>query len=348
MDQASQSMALPVGWLREPIFDFGFVLGTAAVALVATLFAMLDVSIFVPILMLDVWLLGAHHVVATYTRLCFDRESFRQHRFLVLVLPLIVFGGTLAMVQGVGVWVVTSLYLYWQWFHYTAQSWGVSQVYRRKSGLPVPKHLHLEKATFYLLPLWGILYRSWQAPELFLGQELRVIPVPRLAVDVVATMALVTLGIWLLARIRDAWNKRLPIAHTFYMSSHVSMFAIGYLVIDDVSLGWLLINIWHNAQYILFVWMFNTRRFEGGVDEKARFLSYLSQPKHWWLYFGVCLALSTVLYKGIETFQEPLVSIGLPLLVFYQTLNFHHYIVDGRIWKMRKPALQKTLGLSAS
>jgi hypothetical protein len=35
-------------------------------------------------------------------------------------------------------------------------------------------------------------------------------------------------------------------------------------------------------------------------------------------------------------------------LVFYQTLNFHHYIVDGRIWKMRKPALQKTLGLNAN
>ncbi|MGB8221556.1 MAG: hypothetical protein WCF10_03165 [Polyangiales bacterium] len=341
-------MALPVGWLREPTFDIGFVLGPAAVALFATAFAMLDISFFVPILMLDVWLLGAHHVVATYTRLCFDRESFRQHRFLVLVLPFIVFGGTLAMVHGVGVWMVTSLYLYWQWFHYTAQSWGVSQVYRRKSGLPVPANMHLAKATFYLLPLWGILYRSWQAPEMFLGQELRVIPVPRIAVDVVATMAIVALGLWVLARIRDAWNKRLPVAHTLYMSSHIAIFAIGYLLIDDITLGWLVINIWHNAQYVLFVWMFNTKRFEGGIDEKARLLSYLSQPKHWWLYFGVCLALSTVLYKGIEVFQEPLVSIGLPLLVFYQTLNFHHYIVDGRIWKMRKPALQKTLGLSAS
>jgi hypothetical protein len=341
-------MALPVGWLREPFFDVGFVVGTAAVALMATLFAMLDVSIFVPILMLDVWLLGAHHVIATYTRLCFDRESFRQYRFFVLVLPFIVFGATLAMVQGVGVWVVTSLYLYWQWFHYTAQSWGVSQVYRRKSGLPLPKNLPLEKATFYLLPLWGILYRSWQDPEVFLGQELRVIPVPRLAVDIVATLALVTLGIWIFARVRDAWNKRLPVAHTFYMGSHISMFAIGYLVIDDVTLGWLLINIWHNAQYVLFVWMFNTKRFERGLDEKARFLSYISQPRNWWLYFGVCLALSTVMYKGIETFQAPLVSIGLPLLVFYQTLNFHHYIVDGRIWKMRKPALQKTLGLNVN
>ena len=108
MTQASQSMVLPVGWLRGPTFDLGFVLGTAAVALIATVVAMVDINrFFVPVLMLDIWLLGAHHVVATYTRLCFDRESFRQHRFLVLGLPVIVFGGTLAMVQGVGVWVVT-------------------------------------------------------------------------------------------------------------------------------------------------------------------------------------------------------------------------------------------------
>lgn len=348
MTQPSQTMALPVGWLRGPGFDLSFVFGTVAVAVIATIVAIFDQSLFVPILMLDVWLLGAHHVVATYTRLCFDRASFIQHRFLVLGLPFLVFGGTLAMVQGVGVWMVTSLYLYWQWFHYTAQSWGVSQIYRRKSGLPLQKNNPLAKATFYLLPLWGILYRSYQAPETFLGQELRVIPVPAIAVNVAATVAIVALSLWAIARIRDAWNKQLPVAYTLYMSSHIAVFAIGYLIIDDITLGWLVLNIWHNAQYILFVWMFNTNRFKGGVEDQSRFLSYLSQPKHWWLYFGVCIALSTVLYKGIEVFQDPLISIGLPLLVFYQTLNFHHYIVDGRIWKVRQPALQKTLGIRAS
>ena len=96
------------------------------------------------------------------------------------------------------------------------------------------------------------------------------------------------------------------------------------------------------------MWWVNTNHFKGGIDQKARFLSYLSQPKHWWLYFGVCLALSTVLYKGLSVFEDPLIGVGLPLLVFYQTLNFHHYIVDSRIWKVRQPALQKTLGLSAN
>ena len=38
--------------------------------------------------------------------------------------------------------------------------------------------------------------------------------------------------------------------------------------------------------------------------------------------------------------------IPLAILVAYQTINFHHYIVDGIIWKVRKKKLQQTLGLA--
>ena len=66
--------------------------------------------------------------------------------------------------------------------------------------------------------------------------------------------------------------------HTLYPLSHFAVFATGYLWIGDITYGWLAINVWHNAQYILFVWLFNTRRFKDGVDPEARFLSYISQP----------------------------------------------------------------------
>jgi len=34
------------------------------------------------------------------------------------------------------------------------------------------------------------------------------------------------------------------------------------------------------------------------------------------------------------------------LIVVYQAINFHHYIVDGRIWKMRRKPLQRILRLA--
>ena len=33
-------------------------------------------------------------------------------------------------------------------------------------------------------------------------------------------------------------------------------------------------------------------------------------------------------------------------ILFYQTINFHHYIVDSRIWKVRKKPMQETMSIS--
>lgn len=337
----------PIGWLRGPGFDISFVVGTTAVALASGGLVLMNSKLFIPILLLDLWLLGYHHVIATYTRLCFDRGSLREHRFMIVWLPMMVLGGTLALVLGIGVWVIGSIYLYWQWFHYTRQSWGVSQVYRRKSGGLVLEDERLTKAMFYLLPLWGILYRSSQAPEKFLGMEVWVVPVPELLVKGVGVLAIGALLLWGVLRAWAFWQGRGPVAHTVYMISHVTVFSVGYLVIEDLTHGWLVINIWHNAQYIFFVWLYNTNRFRDGIDERSPFLSTISQPENWWRYVAVCLAITTIIYGVIAGFGEHLLLLGLPsLIILYQAINFHHYIVDSMIWKVREGPMQKTLGLS--
>jgi hypothetical protein len=140
------------------------------------------------------------------------------------------------------------------------------------------------------------------------------------------------------------WARgRLPVAHTLYMLSHFVVFAVAYLLIEDITKGWLVVNIWHNAQYLLFVWMFNNNRYRGGVDPAARLLSMLSQTRNAWLYFLVLFCISTTIYATIES----AVAAILPTtFVIYQTINFHHYVVDGLIWKVRRKPLQATLGIS--
>jgi len=332
------------GWLRAPGFDLGFILGIAALALASGLAVAANPDWFLPILAADLWLLGYHHVIATYTRLCFDRESLRTHKFLLFGLPFIVVGGVLILGFGVGLWTLASVYLYWQWFHYTRQSWGVSQVYRRKAGDLVQDGEWPSKLVFWAVPLWGILYRSHQDPGLFLSTELRVIPVPGVLVDLAAAAALLAVAWWLATRAVAWWQGRLALAHTIYMATHFTIFAAAYVFIEDITYGWLVVNIWHNAQYIAFVWLFNTNRFKAGIDPKARFLSYISQSSNAWKYFGVCLALSTVTYL----FLANTAALLLPAIIVYQAVNFHHYVVDGVIWKIRRKPLQKTLGVAAN
>jgi hypothetical protein len=336
------------GWLRNHSFDLAFVRGVLLLALLSGFIVVARPELFIYVLVADLWLLGYHHVISTYTRLAFDKQSLKEHRFHVFVLPFIVFAVTFGVAWAVGIWIVATVYLYWQWFHYTRQSWGISQVYRAKSGGLVDEPELYSKLCFYLLPLWGILYRSWQAPDEFLFVELRVIPTPELLVDVVGFAAILSVLVWIANRVR-AWRAgRLPVAHTWYMLSHFLVFFVGYLLIDDITMGWLVINVWHNAQYILFVWLFNANRFKNGVDQSAEFLSTISQPQNFVRYMFWCLVISTTIYFTVNVVTQNQVFAGLPLMVLaYQTLNFHHYIVDSRIWKVRKKPMQKTLELKA-
>lgn len=346
MGATAETLPARHGWLRNRIFDTTFVYGVAALALTSCCAVILNPEWFLPVLIADLWLLGYHHVIATYTRLAFDRNSLREHRFLVFVLPIFVLASTYFLARVVGVWVLASIYLYWQWFHYTRQSWGISQVYRAKSNGLVSDGPVFARLCFYLVPLWGILYRSWQSPETFLFAELRVIPIPGWLVGFVGFASAVAVGAWCVQRILLWRAGKLPVAHTGYMVSHFVVFLVSYRLIEDITLGWLVINIWHNAQYILFVWLYNVNRFANGVDPQSPFLSRISQPGRFPGYILACVGISTLLYLSVDLLTYDEVISGLPLaIIIYQAINFHHYIVDSRIWKVRRKPMQSTLRL---
>lgn len=61
-------------------------------------------------------------------------------------------------------------------------------------------------------------------------------------------------------------------------------------------------------------------------------------------YGGLCLAFGAVLYQAAQWAGAQLLWLGLPtVLIAHFTLNFHHYLVDGVIWKRRRPWLIRRL-----
>lgn len=340
-------LALDTGWLRDIQFDSMFIIGITVLALLSGFLVITYPNLFPLILLLDLVFLGYHHVISTFTRLCFDKASFEEYRFLVLYLPILILLGVLFLIKMVGLWIIPTMYLYWQWFHYTRQSYGINQVYRKKAGLQHHESEWLNAAALYSLPLWGILHRSHQAPDSFLFVPIHVIPVPTLLVNLSAIAASIIIAAWILMRL-NTWRKsRLPVAHTLYMMSHFTIFYVGYILIDNINFGWLVLNIWHNGQYILFVWMFNNNRFKSGLDPKAYLLSYLSQTSNAPYYFIFCISLSTLVYFAIRgSISLSLTNIMPISLVIFQTVNFHHYVVDSLIWKIRKKPLQQILEIN--
>lgn len=349
-EMASVIMVNPAGarWLRGVGFDFTYVVGVASLALVSGLFVVVNPNLFPAVFLLNAWLLGYHHVVSTFTRLTFDRESFTEHKFLVTWLPLIVLTVVAIACILVGSWILTTVYLYWQWWHYTRQSYGISRIYQRKAGLA---NDFIYKAVIYAVPVWGILHRSYQAPDKFLFGEVKVLPVPLWLVVAAGAVAIVVVAWWITQTVKAWAEGSLSIAHTLYLTSHLAIFGVGYLAIENINHGWLVLTVWHNCQYILTVWMFNNNRFKSGVDAKHRFLSFLSQRRRLATYFAVCLLISTALYAALQyslTWIAIATATSLPLFaIAFQAVNFHHYIVDAVIWKVRRKPVRQNFGIAS-
>lgn len=346
------SLAGHLGLLRSFEFDAFFVVGVPAIAIASGFLVAYNGELFPPVLVADLWLLGYHHVVSTYTRLAFDMESFRENRSLILYLLPAVAAAVVVLAVSIGPWVVTTVYLYWQWWHYTRQSEGISKAYAAKSRDKELGHPIVRRAAFYAVPTMGILAVSYRSPEEFLFLPVRTLPVSGtvLAVAELATAALVVL--WVADQYRAYRAGKLASAYVVYVLSHFAIFYIAYVQVSEINYGWLTVNVWHNLQYILFVWLYNNRRFNGRAGTQQRLLSRISQDGRFVLYFGTCLVISTAVYllialylaNGVSTVFA--VSATTAAVIVYQTINFHHYVVDSLIWKLRKPKIQQTLGLS--
>lgn len=147
---------------------------------------------------------------------------------------------------------------------------------------------------------------------------------------------------WIYTRVQAYRRGELAVGHTLFMLSHVLIFLFSYVVIEDLNAGWLLVNVWHNVQYLAFVWLYNRRRFAGGIAPDSRALSWLTQPGYGRavLYYLACLALATPAYYLLLKFGDGvdrvLHNTVLPTaLLISLSFTLHHYLVDGVIWKRK-------------
>jgi len=295
-----------------------------------------------PMLAVHTWLFGYDHLLATYTKLAGRPQDRQQNHHLILYLPplvmvlLYVLGKTSGMV---GLYV---LYFFGQFFHTVRQSWGLLQQYRQRAGGLPWDSAWLSEATLWSVPLWGFLNRCAQQPEEFLFQPLWLPLVPDWLVVVFGVLSGVLCLHFFVTRVKAYRRGQLALGHTLYMLSHLLIYLGGYVLIEDIGSGWLLVNVWHNVQYLAFVWLYNRRRFATGIAADSYTLSWLSQPGYLRaaLFYLACLAIASPIYylllRGGEQIDELLHTSALPTVVIVSLgLTVSHYLVDGIIWKRK-------------
>jgi hypothetical protein len=335
-------------YMRNARFDRLFVLGIPMLALAVGALALGFPQYFLLILTLDLGLLGYHHVISTYTRLLFDLKSARQHWLLLVPLPLVVLGAVVLLAHWAGVAAIATVYMHWQWYHYTRQSEGINKAYGMKTRSAQAGNTHFNRLTFYLVPAAAFLMMSARPDHTFLGTDVWKLPIPSAIAYGVMACAGACLAVWLVQQLRALRAGTLGMLHFAYLCSHYVIYLVAYAFIHDITTGWIVINVWHNTQYIAFVWLFNSNQFKAGLDQEQLALSWLSQERNWLIYLLACLAITAVVYGAIDASSAFFTQYtAMPVvLIAYQALNFHHYIVDSLIWKLRKRTVQTALKIA--
>jgi hypothetical protein len=327
-------------YLHSPVFDAFFIFATFALALMLGAMASVSSAMLLAVVYVNIWLFANPHLIATYTRMNASRNAHQKHWFLIFIVPILVLIALTVIALAYEVSGLFTLYLFAQTFHVTRQSYGIARTYRRIVEPPLGRDI-LSELLIYIFPLWGLLHWCSQGATSFLYYPVSLPVVPSTAVNLVGGLALSLAAVWGIRQSRLSTTSRLngSKSHDWFVASHICIFAVAYLGLSDMTLGWLIVNIWHNVQYLLFVWWKNSKNMNALPTDSHGLTS--ASPSLLWRrglqYFGLCALCGAVLYELFDWIGHQFLWLGLPtVLILHFTLNFHHYWADAVIWKRPK------------
>ena len=328
----------PRTFVWNDAFDSTLLLLPISLGLLAAAVVSASPQLYAAVVLANLWFLGYHHVVCTYTRLGFSVGSLRRNRFhaLDLLVLVVVAAGVLAFVAGA--WVLATVFLYLQWFHYMRQGHVISRMYYRATspGQDGTSRDLIADVVIYVVPIYAIAHRSGTLEDLFLSMPVKTIAPPELLVTMLGIAALLAVALWIGRTVHRAMSGTADARYDGFILSHVVVFLTAYVWIGNANVGWLVIDVWHNLQYVLVMWMVNVKLFGGEVDPAEPLLSRISQHGRAIAYFTCCVVIATLLYAGLNRFTAFFLGGGLAAtLGVYMAINFHHHVVDALIW--RKP-----------
>ncbi|MCZ8155692.1 MAG: hypothetical protein O9264_06215 [Leptospira sp.] len=337
-------------WIKGPYFDLAFIFGIVLLAGLMSGITVFWPLLFIPVLTVHSWLFGYEHLWATFTKLIAHPDDRKRHRTLIFIAPGFVLIGIVSVGYTFELRGLYVLYFFGQFFHTVRQSWGIAQTYRRTAGGIKWDPIRLSEITLWSVPIWGLLHRCAQQPEEFLFQNFWLPTVPQTVVYIFGSASCLLWSYWIFTRVAAFKRGEFAVGHTLYMLSHFAVYFFSYILIEELCSGWLLVNVWHNVQYIAFVWVYNRKRFVNGRDAKAPLLSWLSQAGSLRAIFYILATIAFALpfyyllpQLGL-TLDTIFKAVAVPIAVILaMSLTFHHYIVDGIIWKSQNDQSMKEM-----
>ncbi len=361
-------------WVLSPGLDGLLIIAAPVLCLLLAIaaFALLPVERAATLVLVTHVVLTVAHHLPTYIRLYGDLDTFNGDRWRWLLMPLLPFGLSLAVLiylrtQDYGLEQFFYLFILltlWDPWHFLMQHYGFMRIYDRGNAAPRALAAGMDRMVCSAWMLYLLLASSAWLPELLQDLDARLavpllLVLPAGAVDamtaaaaMIATVASIAYAGYLLWCWRRGWfvspAKVALLVLTFGVmwlsytpNTLIREWAPGW----SFKVGFATVGIVHMTQYLAIVWRYNRNLATRPEAARAGWFRWLHSRNTLWaaaLYVIACIAYG----EGLTTdFQTDWITIPVLALGFTSTLM--HYYFDGFIWKLRKPGTAATLDGSA-
>jgi hypothetical protein len=224
----------------------------------------------------------------------------------------------------------------WAYWHLVRQHYGFMVLYRRKAG---ETQGHLDTAFLWIGSLYPYLRFSLSDAYLHSGLP-QLLPVTwldsaRIGLDVLFAISMLgLLGLWLVQRPQQ------PIRvgpKQLFLGIVVSFHLLVFSLLDNLLTITATLTIFHNFQYHRIVWQYEQGHGRIPMKTLYRYLGF-------GIMFGFCWYVPRIL--GVAIAEEGLLR--NILLGLGWGIAFHHYLIDARIWRVRRtPEIAQVLDAGA-
>ncbi len=332
----------PRVWMASPAFDLGFFIASALVVFPAWYASeKLHIKAY--------WILAAvgivangPHLISTWTRVYLDGNERWKRPVAYWVIPafLSAFVISAVMIQSRKSAVLLTVVFYWAFWHFVSQNWGILRIWQRRAqeaGSPIAT---LERVILWLGALAPMASRLHTGPWVLFGAQVFHPTVDAWVARVLFAALAASVLLYLALRIAQ---RRFDVRALFLAASFVAFYVPFVMMRRSGSSAFATAACWHGLQYVGIVWLYNKSRWTGGVDAKARLVSWISQPGRASIYYVSLLAGAGIVYVLLNVAALLVLDVRTVGVMTWTSLTLGHYWLDGVIWKLRKPELAKHL-----
>ncbi len=220
-----------------------------------------------------------------------------------------------------------ALYLTWSPYHYAAQAYGLGLMYCYRSGVYMDS---TEKRMFWGICMLPFIRAMFIEEEAGLAWFVNISHYPMMmvyinALTIVLAVLIFTMPIMVYFRLKDK-QKTLPwIAWMILATNGLWWVALSY---GD---AWFWATIFHSLQYLVIVTIVHTNDKMAQPDNKS------GAGYHVMTFYGMSMLLGMFLFLVWPWMYIPFgFELEAAILMTVATVNLHHFIVDGYIWRSKK------------